>query len=696
MIAQSSRWLAIGFALTVVGLTLAAPPDDPFSDANAAKPAKVEPARAAAPKPAAAPKLAAKVDKTADLVRFESNLEPKEGRRGQTVRLTITGTPKEGYHTFPLTQRSSNQGLTGLNKLIFNPPPGIKVLEPVTESDPELVVEKTGDVLLEFLKPFTWAVDLLVLPEAPVGNLTLPFTIKLQACDEHLCVPGTQTHTVTIPISTAPAVPLTAELEARLKVPTPQIKVVPVPEQPTVSETPKSSFWDGLLVAMGAGFLMLLTPCVFPMIPVTVSFFLKQGEKSHNSPFILATVYSGTIVLVVTLAVLLLGNLIITLANDDWFNLVMGAVLMFFALSLFGMFELELPHFLTRFTSAHEGPGYIGAFFMALTFTINSFTCTGPFLGPLLGAFHRLKMSFLEVLASALAYSIAFAAPFFFLALFPRLLKTLPKSGGWLNVVKVVMGFIEVALALKFFAITDATFYPGQPRLFNWDTVVCAYIALAICCGLYLLGSYRLPHDTPSEHLGVPRLLMGVLCLALALYMTPLLWRRVPLGTVGEFLASSLPVDTSVDHLDWSRDYETAWKEARESNKQLFIDFTGVNCQNCRWNEQNIFTRPEVRSELAKFVRVQLYTDVVPETKYSRGQAKSEAARNMEWQQKTFNDVSLPLYVVLDPTGGSNPLTEDDQLNGKVKGLATGTINNVAAFVDMLKKANSTQVASSN
>src|SRR5262249_55434535 len=154
------------------------------------------------------------------------------------------------------------------------------------------------------------------------------------------------------------------------------------------------------------GFLMLLTPCVFPMLPVTVSFFLKQGEKEHNSPLILAIVYAGTIVVLLTLAVVLLGNLIIVLANNVWLNLAMGLVLIVFALSLFGMFELELPHFLTRYTSAREGTGYVGAFFMALTFTINGFTCTGPFLGPLLVTVKEFKMSRLQVFGNALAYSV--------------------------------------------------------------------------------------------------------------------------------------------------------------------------------------------------------------------------------------------------------------------------------------------------
>ncbi len=357
-----------------------------------------------------------------------------------------------------------------------------------------------------------------------------------------------------------------------------------------------------LAIAALAGFAMLLTPCVFPMIPITVSFFLKQGEKEHHSPLALAVVYSGTIVVVLTAAVLVLGKFIVQWANDEWLNLGMGAVLLIFALSLFGMFELELPHFLTRFTSAREGQGgYVGAFFMALTFTINSFTCTGPFLGPLLSSVKELRLSFGQIAASAVAYSAAFAAPFFVLALFPRLLKSLPRSGGWLNATKVVMGFIEVALALKFLSIADAGFSPGSPRFFNYETVLCTWIALSIGCGLYLLGVYRLPHDTPVESIGVPRLLLATFFLGLAVYMTPLLARHTPLGNgrrfpgrhaaAGQFRrfpeggTSTGRREKQPDRsggLEYSPDYEAAWAKAKQEHKLLFIDFTGFNCTNCR------------------------------------------------------------------------------------------------------------------
>lgn len=706
-ITRSHGFAALAVAL-LAGLVHAQPADsDPFADGNAAP----------------------KVDKTADLVRFEVHVEPKEARPGQIVRLTIRGTPKAGFHTYPLTQRSEDtaQDASGLSEMSYGPSPALAPLWPVTESAPAVVVEKAGGVFLEFNQPFTWAQDVLVLPDAGTGEQKLGITIKLQVCDEHRCVRGQQHLEATVRVAGAP-VPLTAALEQRLHEAAPPLKVVSVPAELRDKMSPVGSAPDaaapakssaapagraanraeavGLLRQMGLaalqGFVMLLTPCVFPMIPITVSFFLKQGEKEHHSPIVLASVYSGTIFLLLSFAVLVLGHFIVEWANNVWLNLGMGIVLLFFALSLFGMFEIELPHFLTRFTSSHEGQGgYIGAFFMALTFTINSFTCTGPFLGPLLSGIKESKLSFWELSLNAAAYAAGFAAPFFLLALFPRLLKSLPKSGGWLNSTKVVMGFLEVALALKFLSITDAGLSVGYPRFFNYETVLCAWMALSVACGLYLLGVYRLPHDGPLQSVGVPRLMLATFFLGLAVYMTPLLSRRTPLGAVGEFLVAWLPNDsapTGADpsgvaggknkgHLDFTRDYDKAWAQAKSEGKLLFVDFTGVNCQNCRYNEGNVFPREDVRAELAKFVRVQLYTDIVPDRTLSNEQSKEQAQRNFTWQDETFNDTALPLYVVLDVSRTTSPLTADGKLAGRVKGQASGTITDVPEFVAMLRDA---------
>jgi thiol:disulfide interchange protein DsbD len=654
---------------------------------------------------------------TDDRIDFAVSVDPVKARRGQTVRVTIRGTPRPGYHTYPLTQRSADpaQDDSQLSNLTYDDTKGLKPLWPVSESPSEFASVSGVGVFLEHQRPFTWSQDVLVLPDATPGRKTLTAHLKLQVCDQS-CVWGEHRLPVTLEVLDAPPEPLTASLKERLAAKKPQIQVVPVPAnldekprgpgegpQPSAVETapaagtptaPDKRGLVGLLLASaGAAVAMLFTPCVFPMIPITVSFFLKQSEKQHHNALLTAAVYSLTIIVVLALAVLVLGKLIIVLANDAWVNLALGALLVFFALSLFGMYEIELPSGLARFTAAREGRGgYAGAVFMALTFTITSFTCTGPFLGPLLVTVKALSVGRAELVLAAFCYAATFAAPFFVLALFPGLLKTLPKSGGWLNAVKVVMGFLELAAALKFLANTDLAWNPGNPLLFNYETVLCAWIALSVACGVYLFGGYRLPHDTPLDHVGVVRMLLASVFFGLAVYMAPALWRTTPQGLVGQGLVAFLPLDTrpagatplgGSTELTWHRDYEEAWKLATRENKLIFIDFTGQNCTNCRYNEKNVFPDPAVHRELEKYVRVQLYTDFVPDPSLSTADSREQARRNSNWQSETFGDVANPLYAVIKPDPRT-PFEDAGDGNQKLKGMVLGVRKGLIAK-DQLK-----------
>ncbi len=368
-------------------------------------------------------------------------------RRGEVFTLVIAGTPKPGYHTYPLTERSSDpeQSESGLSQLIYGKDmAGLQPLWPIQETPPaEFVKDKRPphSVLLEHEHSFTWTQDILVSPDAKPEPHTLSFTIKLQVCNESQCVPGQHHFEIPFTIADTSPVAQTEELQKRRAALPPPIiirqvpedlktaNVAPSPSAPPPAETADTSLLGLLFTTMGAAIAMLFTPCVFPMIPITVSFFLKQSEKKHHNAIVTATVYSVTIIVVLALAVLILGKIIVDLANSPWMNLALGLMLVFFALSLFGMYELELPHFLSSFTSAREGKGgYLGAFFMALTFTITSFTCTGPFLGPLLVATKEMQLSLDRLILAAFVYAATFAAPFFVLALFPRLLRRCPRA----------------------------------------------------------------------------------------------------------------------------------------------------------------------------------------------------------------------------------------------------------------------------
>ncbi len=658
------------------------------------------------------------------VTKLEAVVVPSTAARGQTVTLKITMELSPGWHTYPTYQ------VDPVNESTVNTfqVPATKDLVPVGafEDPPAFKPDKDFPLLREYEGKITWERPMVVRPDAVPGEAKVTVVARLLACDESICLPKeTRELTASLTITSDPPKEVEAQYRDAVQksggskpdapappggnggdaVRNPGVKAAGA--TPSLVPKSESSLWALLLTSIGAAIAMLFTPCVFPMIPITVSFFLKQSEKEHHKPFLTAGVYSLTIIVVLAVAVLVLGNLIVTLANSAWLNLGLGAVLIFFALSLFGMYEIELPNFLARFTAAREGQGgYMGTVFMALTFTITSFTCTGPFLGPLLVGAKEFQLSTDRLIVASFAYSATFAAPFFVMALFPSLLKKLPRSGGWLNSVKVVMGFLELAAALKFLGNMDLALNPGNARIFTFESVLCAWIALSAACGLYLLGLYRLPHDSPAESVGVPRMVLATIFLGLALYMVPALFRKVPDGLVGEALYAFLPLDTAEragpgatagagQHLDWPLEYQKAWAQATKENKPIFIDFTGVNCTNCRANEDRIFPRKEVRDELAKFVCVQLYTDSVPRRGLSPAEAQAEGERNKQLQDRMFHDVSTPMYVVFYPDK-AQPF-DGDRLNGSVadpdQPIYSGYIRDTADFINFLKNGQRKQVA---
>jgi thiol:disulfide interchange protein DsbD len=650
-----------------------------------------------------------------DRVDLEVTVSPDKVRRGEVFKLTIKGSMRPGYHTDPMTKRAAtdDQPASGISRLRYGEMAGLQPLAPIEETGKaEFDTVKGVGTKLVYEGTFSWSQDILVLPDCQPGPRKFRITLKMQACNNSTCIPADVLYDIPIQVSDEPAIALTAALEKRMQEVQPPPTAVPLPGAQAVAPAPgngnaakadlvekpeakRQTLLGMILLSMAAALAMLCTPCVFPMIPITVSICLKQSQREHHNALLTAAVYSLTIIIMLTASILLLGGLVVAWANNVWLNLVLGVVMVYFALSLFGMYDIELPRGLARFTNSREDKGgYVGIIFMALTFTITSFTCTGPFLGPLLVAAKETGLSFGDQLISALAYSATFAAPFFVLALFPSLAKKLPKSGGWLNAVKVVMGFIELALAFKFLSNSDLAFNPGRPVLFNYETVLCAWIGLSLACGLYLLGIFRLPHDSPVEHLSVPRMLLAGMFLSFAIYITPALWRVVPQGVIGNSVVAFLPLDTRArpGETEWLRDYELAYKEAAEQGKLIFIDFTGQNCTNCRYNEKNVFVLPEVQQELKKYVRVQLYTDVVPDPKLSTAQAESQGTLNNELREHTFNDVANPLYAIIRPRKGTGPYVEKNGVKilagADLNRVRKGLINEAAVkdFVDFLQQ----------
>jgi thiol:disulfide interchange protein len=648
-------------------------------------PPNVSPTRGGADEPA-----------TADKLDFEVKAEPKQVRRGQVVTLTIRGKPARGFHTYPLTMRSPEQKVAQLSSIKVENAKTFQPLWPVKEDEPEFVRESTGEVLLEHKKPFTWKQDFLVSPDASPGETAIKFGIRTQVCDDHGCTPVRREFTVPLSITSEEPAAIPGELKTRSTASKPEITVKPVPENFKDASASKTGESDGLLAfalqGVFWGAISLVTPCVFPMIPITVSFFLKQSEKEHHRPLATALVYSGTIVVVLTIAAVALLSVFRAMSTHPVMNFALGGLFVFFALSLFGMYEIELPSGLAQFTSRREGSGLLGTIFMALTFTIISFACVAPFLGGFGGTAASANLGFTKILLGGFAFSVTFASPFLLLALFPAMLRRLPKSGTWLNSVKVVMGFLELAAALKFFR-SGELIWSAEPQFFTYDMVMALYVALSLLCGLYLLCVYRLPHDTPLESLSVPRLLFAAAFIGLAFYLTPAMWRindkgltQRPSGVVFAWLDSFLLPDP-VEDLNWTGNLQEALKVAREKKKRVFVDFTGEICTNCKYNERNVFPKAAVRELMEKYVLVSLYTDKVPNRFYSAeelskfgggtSQQEADAKANLQFQREQFNTEQLPLYVILEPTKDGYR---------KVVLYAEGKINSVPEFIDFLRK----------
>ncbi len=432
-----------------------------------------------------------------------------------------------------------------------------------------------------------------------------------------------------------------------------------------------------LVVAIGSGFLALLTPCVFPMVPITVSFFLKQAEGEDSRPVLLASTYCLGIIGTFTILGLLMSIFfraasLNALANNPLLNVFIGAVLVFFGLSLLGLFEIRMPSWLVNWSASKRSQGgLLGTIFMAVTFTLVSFTCTFAFVGGLLAWAARGEYYWATI--GMVAFSAAFSLPFFFLALFPAFLKKLPKSGGWMNTVKVTLGIVEIGAALKFFSTADLASNP-TPMIFDYSMVMTGWMVLAGLAGFYLLGSFRLPHDDAGESISVIRFGFAALFIGFAAYLSSgLFGRQEPEGVLWSQIAALAPPrfetgpEIGVAHgggepddtpgpvirhsgLGYALNFETAQKFAEEENRLLFLDFTGVNCPNCRLMERDVLPKGKIPGLLRKFVRVSLYTDQVPLIK-DRALVQKLLEQNRLLQENWFDDVTLPAYAVVSPDG---------------------------------------------
>lgn len=425
------------------------------------------------------------------------------------------------------------------------------------------------------------------------------------------------------------------------------------------------SLWYIFIAGFIGGLIALVTPCVWPMIPMTVSFFLK-GNKTRRKAITSAMVYGGGIVVIYVLLGLVVtaifgASALNELATSAGFNIAFFILLVIFAISFMGGFELTLPaKWTNRVDSKVDSTtGYLSIFFMAFTLCLVSFSCTGPIIGTLLVE-AAATSNFISPAVGMFGFALALAIPFTLFACFPTMLKSMPKSGGWMNTVKVVLGFLELALALKFLSVADLAY--GW-RIMDREVFLSLWIVIFGLLGCYLLGWITLPHDDKVERIGVTRFSLAAISLAFAIYMVPGLW-GAPLKSISAFSPPMYTQDfnlyTGETHAQ-TDDYDQGMTMAAQLGKPVLVDFSGYGCVNCRKMEAAVLTDPDVKNSIDNnFVLVTLMVDdkkplpAPMKVKELDGQETTLRTYGDKWsylQRNKFGTNSQPYYVILDNEG---------------------------------------------
>lgn len=581
---------------------------------------------------------------------------------------------------------------------------GIQLDGKASEPTPKEVFDEMFKMKVKYFdKTATFIQKIKLTNSKPV---TVSGTINFQACNEETCIPGEAEFSFDLPAPTTPA--QTAEVIQDAKPAQETALSTTIQENTTVSPTvPETkseikptasndefsgnnrSLWWFFVQAFAWGLLAILTPCVFPMIPMTVSFFMKSGSKGK----VQALVYGFSIVAIYVI----FGVLISVLFGADfgnwlsthWIpNVLFFLIFVVFAASFFGYFEIVMPSWLINKSVQHEDQGGImGTIFMAFTLVLVSFSCTGPIVGTVV--VQAVGGQILKPVVGMLGFSLAFAIPFTLFAFFPSWLNKMPKSGGWLNSVKVVIGFIELAFALKFLNVPDQTYHWG---ILDREVYLGFWIVIFTMMGFYLLGKIKFPHDSDYPVVkSFPRLLLIIATFTFVVYLIPGLF-GAPLKAISGWLPPTETQDFDINAivrenqgggtfvakgnlteqpkyadrlklphgLQGYFDFDQALKASKELKKPIFVDFTGHGCTNCREMENRVWSDPEVLKRLREnFVLVALYVDdkviEMPQNEWytnkSGKQVKLLGKKNAEIQTEKFNTNSQPYYVILDSDG---------------------------------------------
>lgn len=594
-----------------------------------------------------------------------------------------------------------------------------KVIEPKGKTEYDKLLETTVKF---FDHQAVFIQKVKITSDKPI---TIKGLVEYQTCDDNSCISGESDFS--FPLDGAKnlkvAEPVTAIDTANVD--TTQIAAVSAPDTTnktaeipvTTEDSTKKSLWLFFWLAFVGGLIAILTPCVFPMIPMTVSYFMKSGTKGKLQ----AAIYGFSIIAIYTLfgtvMAVLFGAEFSNWLSTHWIpNVLFFLIFVIFAASFFGYFEITMPNWLiNKSVSAEDKGGTVGTLFMALTLVLVSFSCTGPIVGTIL--VESVGGQILRPIIGMLGFSLAFALPFTLFALFPQWLNKMPKSGGWLNTVKVVLGFIELAFALKFLNVPDQTYHWG---ILDREIYLGFWIVIFTMLGFYLLGKIKFPHDSDYPVVkSFPRLMLIIVTFTFVVYLIPGLWGAPLKGISGwlppmetqDFDISAIVRENSggsesessgniteeplysnttlkFEHgLKGYFDYHQALRVAKELNKPVFIDFTGHGCTNCREMEARVWSDPEVLKRLKEnFVLAALYVDdktieLPKEEWYTNKKGKEITTlgkKNMDIEIEKFNQNAQPYYVLLD--GDGNVLVQPRAYNLDVDAFVKFLDDGVAAF----------------
>ncbi|CAD0004699.1 protein-disulfide reductase DsbD family protein [Flavobacterium chungangense] len=555
-----------------------------------------------------------------------------------------------------------------------------ELIDKTTEEKGHEVMDKIFNMKIKYFEDKALFCQKVKFNSNDVFDITAE--VEFMVCDDKNCLP-----------------PASEELVFKL----PNAKKTPLAETPVVKDAPEKPKKDSrglvsiFIIAFLSGFAALLTPCVFPMIPMTVSFFTKQS-KTKAAGIRNALIYGLSIIIIYVL----LGSIVTAffgadslnaLSTNVWFNIIFFILLVVFACSFLGAFEIMLPNSLAnKVDSQADKGGLIGIFFMALALAIVSFSCTGPIVGTLL--VEAASKGGIAPIVGMLGFSTAIALPFSLFAAFPGWLNALPKSGGWLNTVKVVLGFLELALAFKFLSNADLVL---QLHWLEREVFLAIWIAVFGVLAFYLLGKITLPHDSPLNHISVGRLSFGLIVLTFTIYLIPGLW-GAPLKIISGFPppmhysespdgvgGSKVHAETSNNSLPEGaeygpqniitfHDYEKGMQYAKKIEKPVLLDFTGYACVNCRKMEELVWSNPKVLGVLINdLVLISLYVDdkkELPETEQYVSETTGKKIKTIgnKWsdlQIKTYKANAQPFYVIVDHNSAS--LTETSAYNPDIE-----------------------------